>query len=106
MFSQNTKLREVYGVIGLYLWTNNVGRSLFGGCTKLQRVRIYGLGTNISFENSPDLTPESVAWMIEKCRANKTFTIKLHATAYAAAMADSSVTSALSSHTNVTLASA
>ena len=77
----------------------------FGLCYSLKDIEIRGLNATMSFSVCSQLTPASVAYMINNA-GTATFTITLHATAYTAAMADSSVTTALSNHTNVTLASA
>lgn len=90
---------NVSGVTSLLDNTNTFG------APSLERIMLYGLKVNAKFLQLSKLTPASVAYMINNA-GTATITITLHATAYARAMADADVTTALASHTNVTLASA
>lgn len=98
----NSALRRVLPVLACF------ANTAFGtGCfasAKLEYVHIRGLAKNVSI-GAPKLQPESVAYMINNA-TTAAITITLHATAYAAAIADTDVQTALSNHSNVTLASA
>ena len=96
-----SKLRAINGEIRFA--ATGTASSPFYHCYSLRSVTIKGLACNISFKDSPNFTPSSVAYMINNAGTG-TITITLHATAYAAAMADADVTAALAAHTNVSLA--
>lgn len=79
----------------------------FKNCYSLESVALEALGGAVSFAESSLLTAASVAYMINKSNTSAAaFTITLHATAYARAIADADVQAALAAKTNVTLASA
>lgn len=80
--------------------------SSFSTLPKLEEVRLLGLKGNVSFAGSPNLSKESILYMISNSGATSNITITLHATAYAMAMADADTKSALASKTYVKLASA
>lgn len=71
----------------------------------LEEVKLVGLNYNMNMKNSPRVTAESVAFLVSRA-GTKTLSITLHPTAYARAIADADVQSALASKTNVTLVSA
>ena len=77
----------------------------FMSCWSLEEVHLFRIGKDISFIRASRLKTECIAEMINNC-LNETFTITLHPTAYARAIADSDVQAALQAHTNVSLASA
>lgn len=90
------------------IWNVSAVGDLSNDFTWLPRLHycyLYGINSNIGFDRSPYLKPECVAYMIANAGSNS-ITVTLHATAYAAAVADSAVQSALSSKTNVSIASA
>lgn len=78
----------------------------FLNCYSLVTLALSGIKVSVSIANSPNLSPASVAYMINNVGVTTPITITLHATAYAAATADADVTAALAAHTNVSLASA
>ena len=98
------RLKKINGEMRMPITTGSIN-NIFFHCYTLENVSIRNLGASISIADSPNFKPESVAYMINNAGTNN-ITITLHATAYAAAMADSGVTAALAAHTNVTLASA
>lgn len=89
------------------LYVNNVNtfEGAFALCAELKDIKLYGIAYDISFKDSPNLTKESILFAIKNA-ALKTFTLTLHATAYAMAMADEDIQAALAEKTNVSLASA
>ena len=96
-------LKNVYGFLELSGVTTDV--SVFYAAYSLESIQVKGLKTNMSFGRSSRLTAASVAYMINNA-GTAAFTITLHATAYARAIADADVQAALAAKTNVTLASA
>lgn len=104
-FSNEYYLRKVFGVIDVSSITS-LGWNTFYGCASLTEISLKGLKSNIDFSRSPILSIASILYMINNEVATSGITIKLHATAYAAATADADVQAALTAHTNVTLASA
>lgn len=79
----------------------------FKRCYLLESVYLYSLAASISFAESPNLTNASILYAIENVLSTASgITITLHPTAYNRAIADTDVQTALSNHTNVTLASA
>lgn len=92
-------LRIIYGRIEKYRTINNWDLT-FGECAKLEEVRIYRLGTNIKFSWSPNLSKESVLYMITNANppsgaAVGSIAITLHPTAYARLKDDADIVAAL-----------
>lgn len=79
--------------------------SAFKNCYSLETVYLRKLKANMKFNESPNLSMESIAYMVSNADTNN-ITITLHPTAYNAAVVDTDVTAALQTKTNVTLASA
>lgn len=78
----------------------------FYNCYKLETVRIKNLHFNIYFSDSPNLSKESILYMIQNSTATSAITITLHPTAYAMAIADNDIQAALQEKTFVSLAQA
>lgn len=92
-------LRIIYGRIEKY-HTINDWNLTFAECAELEEVRIYRLGTNIKFSWSPNLSKESVLYMITNAKplsgaAVGSITITLHPTAYARLKDDADIVAAL-----------
>lgn len=104
-------LRIIYGRIEKYHTINDWGLT-FGECAELEEVRIYRLGTNIKFSWSPNLSKESVLYMITNANppsgaAVGSIAITLHPTAYARLKDDADIVAALEAKNGViTLVSA
>lgn len=104
-------LRIIYGRIEKY-YTIKDWDLTFGECAKLEEVRIYKLGTSIKFSWSPNLSKESVLYMITNANppsgaAVGSMAITLHATAYARLKDDADIVAALEAKEGiVTLVSA
>lgn len=75
-------------------------------CPSLETIYFKGVKYSISFAESSRLTVASVLYMIQNEASTSAITITLHPTAYARAIADADVQTALAAHPNVTLASA
>lgn len=104
-------LRIIYGRIEKYRTINDWDLT-FGECAELEEVRIYRLGTNIKFSWSPNLSKESVLYMITNANppsgaAVGSIAITLHPTAYARLKDDADIVAALEAKNGViTLVSA
>lgn len=101
-FQNCYNLREIRGSIDLQNKPDLSG--IFRGCAKLTSVKIKKLATDIDIKDSPNFNKESILFMIQNSAATSAIVIKLHATAYAMAMADSEIQAALKIKTNVSLA--
>ena len=104
-------LRIIYGRIEKYRTINDWDLT-FGECAELEEVRIYRLGTNIKFSWSPNLSKESVLYMITNANppsgaAAGSIAVTLHPTAYARLKDDADIVAALEAKEGiVTLVSA
>lgn len=92
-------LRIIYGRIEKYHTIQDWGLT-FSECGKLEEVRIYRLGTSIKFNWSPNLSKESVQYMITNANppsgaAAGSIAITLHPTAYARLKDDADIVAAL-----------
>lgn len=92
-------LRIIYGRIEKFRTIKDWDLT-FGKCAKLEEVRIYKLGTSIKFSWSPNLSKESVLYMITNANppsgaAAGSITITLHPTAYARLKDDADIVAAL-----------
>lgn len=91
------KLKYIYGK--LQIKTSNIGDT-FGECLSLEEVRIYNLAYSIQISWSPNLSKESVQYMITNANppsgaAVGSITITLHPTAYARLKDDADIVAAL-----------
>lgn len=91
------KLKYIYGK--LQIRTPNFGNT-FGECLSLEEVRIYNLVYSIQISWSPNLSKESVLYMITNANppsgaAVGSITITLHPTAYARLKDDADIVAAL-----------
>lgn len=100
------KLKRIVGTLNFnYTSKKNMDGS-FDGCAKLEEVSIMGLYFNVSFAQSPNLSKDSILYMVQNSAATTSITITLHPTAYAMAVADTDIQAALQEKTNVSLAQA
>lgn len=105
------KLKKIYGKLTCY--SPNINWDLtFGECAALEEVRIALLNSPIKLSWSPNLSKESVQYMIENANppsgaAAGSITITLHPTAYARLKDDADIVAALEAKEGiVTLVSA
>ena len=102
------KLKKIYGKI----YQRNVWSLTFGECLALEEVRITELYSSIQLSWSPNLSKESVQYMITNAKplsraAVGSITITLHPTAYARLKDDADIVAALEAKEGiVTLVSA
>lgn len=109
MFGGCRNLKKVIGILDVNGIDNiNNISTIFGQCAVLEDVKVKGVNIDISVEDSPKLSKDSILYMIENSvkKNTDTFVITLHPDAYAMAIADSDITEALSTHSYVSLASA
>ena len=102
--ARSNKIKHFIGVLFTKLITKYA--SPFLKCPNLKTISISSLKFNVSFVDSPLLTSKSILYMIQKEEATSPIIITLHADAYARAMANADIVSALEAHPNVSLASA
>lgn len=102
-------LRKIDGIINLYSVTT-APTTPFKNCYSLEDVNLYKLKTSISFAESPNLSKASLLYMINNEATTGAITITLHASVYAKCQTGgewySDISTALSNHPNVSLASA
>lgn len=85
---------------------NNKTTSAFKNCINLKFINIISLPYSVSFESCPEITIKSILYIIKNEKSTSAITITLHADAYARAMANADIVTALEAHPNVSLASA
>ena len=106
------KLRVVKGLDLTHCSTPESVLGVFSGCTSLETIEIFNLAVNISFNDSPLLSKESVIHLISKAKPQSgaavgSITITLHPTAYARLKDDADIVAALEAKEGiVTLVSA
>lgn len=104
MFKECSSLKKVScKLLGNNSAINNA--TIFANCPMLEEISVFVLNYSLNLSSSPNFKPSSLATIINGASTGA-ITITLHATAYAAAQADAGVQAALSSKTNVSLASA
>lgn len=91
------KLKYIYG--RMLIMTSNIGNT-FEECLSLEEVRIYNLVYSIQISWSPNLSKESVQYMITNANppsgaAVGSIAITLHPTAYARLKDDADIVAAL-----------
>lgn len=104
-FTGCVRLKEVVGVINTNRISSASQLAAFEQCYSLEDIFLNKLKYNVNFSDSSRLSVASILFMINRAQTTA-ITITLHPTAYARAIADADVQTALSNHTNVTLASA
>lgn len=104
MFTYCNNLTTIQGIMdfgNITAYSNT-----FRQCYALESLTLKGLKANISFADSPNLSKDSILYIINNSAATSAITITLHPTAYAMAQADTEIQTALSNHPFITLASA
>lgn len=97
-----TNLRHIVGIC----IPNDTNADAFTGSPLIKTIDVRELKYNINFKDQPLLTNASILNMINKEMATNAIVITLHADAYARAMANTNIQSALAAHPNVSLAKA
>lgn len=99
-FKNCAKLRVVKGLDLNHCSTPESVLNVFSGCTSLETIEIFNLAVNISFNDSPLLSKESVIHLISKAKPQSgaavgSIIITLHPTAYARLKDDADIVAAL-----------
>ena len=71
----------------------------------LKTIALYGINQSIDLNQGKMLSSKSILYMINNEASTSVITITLHADAYARAMANADIVTALEAHPNVSLAS-
>lgn len=102
-FSGAQKLKTIYpiDVSGV----TNTGNS-FSKTVELVDVRLIGLKCNVAFNDSVNLSKESVLYIIQNAIPTSAITVTLHADAYARLVNDADIVAALEAQPLITLVSA
>lgn len=100
MFLACSALKVIEGT--LYINENANTEAMFSQCVKLREVRIITL-KSLSLKDSPELSDESIAYLINHREGSKAITVTLHPTAYARVTDELFETAASK---NITIASA
>lgn len=110
MFRANNLLKNAGYINITNITSAGSASNAFLGATTLETAYVKGLKVNFSFESSSALTKDSLLYIINNEASTGAITIKLHSTVYAKCQIGgdwySDVSTALSSHPNVSLQSA
>lgn len=104
MFAECNKLVKIFEILD-FAKISDFDRA-FIGCNALTTVRIRNLKASLSLKDSPNLSKDSILYLIQNSAATSAITVTLHPTAYAMAIADSGIQAALAEKTYVSLAQA
>ena len=104
MFNECGKLKKVFEILDFGNVTDF--SRILTGCTALTTIRIRNLGRSLTIGDSPNLSKESILYLIQNSAATSAITVTLHPTAYAMAVADTDIQNALQQKTFVSLAQA
>lgn len=104
MFNECGKLKKVFEILDFGNVTDF--SRILTGCTALTTIRIRNLGRSLTIGDSPNLSKESILYLIQNSSATSAITVTLHPTAYAMAVADTDIQNALQQKTFVSLAQA
>lgn len=81
MFGNCSNLRTIDGIIGVR--NQKQLDKMFGGCKALKEVRISYLGASISFADSPNLSLDSISFIVTNAANTSAITITVHPDVYA-----------------------
>lgn len=97
------KLRAVVGCTNIKI--TNIDQTTFADCLVLERINIAGLSSSVDLSATPQLSKDSLLYMINNSAATSAITIKLNAKIFRAFAYDSEVSAALAQKSNITLIS-
>jgi hypothetical protein len=80
--------------------------SNFNGCSSLVEVRLFNLMLNTGFKDSPDISKQSILYIVNNAAPISAITITLHPDAYARLANDAEIVAALEAQPLVSLVSA
>lgn len=104
MFSNCKKLKVVYPINVKSALTLDIGN--FNGCSSLVEVRLFNLMLNTGFKDSPDISKQSILYIVNNAAPTSAITITLHSDAYARLADDADIVAALEAQPLVSLVSA
>lgn len=84
--SDNPYLKRVIGIIGMSYVTSCY--QPFRRCPLLEDIKLYGVGIDLGFNESPNLSLESLRFLVEYKQTDVTINITLHENAWNEVMAD------------------
>ena len=82
-FYGDYKLKRILGIIGFTSYQENDMTKAFNGCSALEDVSIYQLRKDVSFADCPNLSAESLLFMVRNRQGKGPLTITVHPTVYA-----------------------
>ena len=82
LFDGAAKLRYVVGYLNVR-WAAEGSMQTFRGCSALEEIRIFKLTQNISFSDSPNLSMESLQYLVDNASNTSSIFVGLHADCYA-----------------------
>lgn len=103
-FIKDKKLKEIKGIDLIKVLNKIEMLDAFMSCMALETIEIFNLKVDISFNDSPLLTKESIVHLINHASPSSPITITLHPTAYAMATADPEIQAELEKQPNISLA--
>lgn len=103
-FMNDKRLKEIKGIDLLKILNKTEVIEAFNNCIALETIELFNLKVDISFNDSPLLSKESIAHLINHASPSSPITITLHPTAYAMAIADSEIQAELEKQPNISLA--
>ena len=105
-FQQCEKLVRIHDILNLGAISKTGLQGIFATCLSLESIRIKAIKVDISFCDSPNLSKESVVYIIQNAAPTAAMTITLHPGAYARLTNDSDIVAALEAQPLVSLVSA
>lgn len=82
-FYGDYKLKRILGIIGFTSYQENNMNQAFSRCTALEDVFLYRLRKDVSFADCPNLSAESLMYMVSNKQGDDPITITVHPTVYA-----------------------
>lgn len=103
-FTNDKRLKEIKGIDLLKILNKIEVIEAFTKCIALETIELFNLKVDISFNDSPLLSKESIVHLISNATPSSPITITLHPTAYAMATADPEIQAELEKQPNISLA--
>ena len=104
MFYGCKKLKVIYPMNVKSALTLDIGN--FNGCSSLVEVRLFNLMLNTGFKDSPNISKQSILYIVNNAAPTSAITITLHSDAYARLADDADIVAALEAQPLVSLVSA
>ena len=104
MFYGCKKLKVIYPMNVKSAATMEINN--FNGCSSLVEVRLFNLMLNTGFKDSPNISKQSILYIVNNAAPTSAITITLHSDAYARLADDADIVAALEAQPLVSLVSA